>query len=332
LFIFPKKTKLMKINLLGFLLFSILIISCKQSKEAPFVFNKKSLLENFKILSSDSLEGRGFSKPGNYKAQQYIAAEFKKIGLQTISDSSFIQAFPYTFSGIKKQRLFPVLNAGYDSLNPTDTTVIGGNVLGQIQGEINKTIVITAHLDHLGIKNQQIYNGADDNASGTAALFAIAQYFKKNRPKHRLIFAAVDAEEIGSLGADYFLKNYTDKENIVLNINMDMIAQNDSMQLYAAGLHHYPQLITPLENLNSPINLLFGHDTPGDQIKEDWTFSSDHRIFHEEKIPFIYFGVEDHKDYHKPSDTFEKVNQQFYTAAIELIIQAIDNYDAFLDK
>lgn len=318
----------MKTKLLLFCLFIFTIISCNTVK--TITIDKESLLENIKILSHDSLEGRGFSKPGNYKAQQFISEKFKKIGLETIENDEFIQKFPYTFSGKRRHRMFPVASTNEDFSNVPDTTVIGGNVVGKITGELQKTIVITGHLDHLGIKNGEIYNGADDDASGTAALFAIADYFKKNKPKHTLIFAAVDAEEIGSLGADYWLKNYKNKQNIVLNINMDMIAHNDNNELYASGLYHYPQLKEPLQNINSPISLLFGHDNPDDKSLDDWTFSSDHRIFHKEKIPFIYFGVEDHKDYHKATDTFENINQEFYIDAVKLIIEAVENYDIFL--
>ena len=188
-------------------------------------------------------------------------------------------------------------------------------------------IVITGHLDHLGIRNGKIYNGADDDASGVAALFAIADYFKNKNPKHTLVFAAVDAEEIGSLGCDYLLENFPgNSADIALNINMDMIAHNDSV-LYASGLHHYPQLKAPLQNIQSPITLKFGHDNPKDKTLDDWTFSSDHRIFHKKKIPYVYFGVEDHKDYHNYTDTFENINQQFYINAVKLIIKAIENYD-----
>ena len=318
----------MKTKFVLFFLLTIIILSCNSQKQ-HIKIDRKLLIENIKILSHDSLEGRGFSKQGNYKAQKFIANQFKKIGLEKVIGYNFTQQFPYTFSGKRRQRMFPIKNAVEDFSNVKDTTVIGGNVIGKITGKTDKTIVITGHLDHLGIRNGQIFNGADDDASGTAALFAIADYFKKNKPKHTLIFAAVDAEEIGSLGADYFLKNYPLKKDIVLNINMDMIAHNDSLELYASGSYHYPQLKKPLQNIKSPINLLFGHDNPNDKTKDDWTFSSDHRVFHKENIPYIYFGVEDHKDYHKATDTFENINQEFYIDAVKLIITAIKNYDNY---
>ena len=316
-----------------FLVFITMFLGCESKKsiqKKTIKINEKALLENIKILAHDSLEGRKFSKPGNYKAQKYISNQFKKIGLEKVDSESYIQEFPYTFSGKRRQRMFPVKNVKTDLSNVIDTTVYGGNVVGKISGNTDKTIVITGHLDHLGIRNGNIYNGADDDASGTAALFAIAKYFKENKPNNTLIFAAVDAEEIGSLGADYWLKNYKQKQNILLNINMDMIAHNDSLRLFASGTYHYPTLKKYLKDIESPINLLFGHDNPNNKEEDDWTFSSDHRIFHKENIPFIYFGVEDHKDYHKPTDTYENINREFYVEAVKLIIQSIENFDTSL--
>ncbi|WP_104808088.1 M28 family peptidase [Polaribacter filamentus] len=160
----------------------------------------------------------------------------------------------------------------------------------------------------------------------------MATYFKNKSLNHPFIFAAVDAEEIGSLGCEYLLNNFPVAiEDIALNINMDMIAHNDSLQLYASDLYHYPSLKQPLAGLKSTkINLLFGHDEPNKKGVEDWTFSSDHRIFHEKKIPYIYFGVEDHKDYHKSTDTFQNINKSFYIDAVRLIIEAIKAYDSYL--
>lgn len=321
----------MKLRILvaSLLVISLSLTSCHTKEE--ITVHKETLLANLKELSSDVYEGRGFSKPGNYKAQQYVANKFKELGLNTYSDSSYIQQFEHTFSGRWRQRLFPIKDAKKDLSNVGDTTVVGGNVIGLIKGTSDKSIVISAHLDHLGIRNGKIYNGADDDASGTVALFAIAEYFKKNTPKHTLIFAAVDAEEVGMHGSEYFVANFKGaKEKIALNINMDMIAHNDSLQLNASGIYHYPQLKNQLQNLNSPINLTLGHDDPTNKEQDDWTYSSDHRSFHKRGIPFIYFGVEDHKDYHKDTDTFENINQDFYYEAVKLIIQAVDNYDKTL--
>lgn len=315
------------------ILILLIIIACKQvaTKEISDV-NDEMLLQNLKVISHDSMEGRFFGTEGNNKTQKFIAKQFDLIGIEPVFSSGYIQKYPYTFQGKFRQNVYPISNPAEDFSNVPDTTVTGGNVVAMIKGEIKKTIVITGHLDHLGIKNGEIFNGADDDASGAAALLSIAKYFKNNTAKHTLIFAAVDAEEIGSLGCDFLLNNFPiDLENIVLNINMDMIAHNDSSELYASGLYHYPNLKKPLDNIKSAkVNLLYGHDDPKEEGVQDWTFSSDHREFHKRQIPFIYFGVEDHKDYHKASDTFETINQEFYINAVKLIIEAIEGYDSFL--
>lgn len=319
----------MKTAKLFLFLFSLSILSC-QTKQQEIQIDSNRLINNIRILASDSLEGRGFSTAGNYKAQQFIASQFQKLEVSPFLTSGYIQNFEHTFKGRWRQRMFPIDKPEKDFSNVPDTTLVGGNVIAKIDGKIKKTIVVTGHLDHLGIRNGKIYNGADDDASGTAALIEMAAYFKDKKPNHTLVFAAVDGEESGMLGSKHFVKSYSPKEEIVLNINMDMIAHNDNNELYASGLFHNPQLKSQLENLDSPISLLFGHDDPKNKEQDDWTFSSDHVSFHKAKIPFVYFGVEDHKDYHKPSDTFENINQEFYIEAVKLIIQAIEKYDSSL--
>ncbi len=334
----------MKIKPIFFaIFFTFILIGCKPnqpknstqlnstSSSNNIKIDEAQLLNNIKILASDSLEGRGFSKPGNYKAQQLIANEFKRLQLATTLETGYIQEFTTTYQGARRQRMFPVNGKDKNDVNVPDTTVVGGNVIGMIKGKSDKVIVITGHHDHLGIRNGKIFNGADDDASGAAAVITIADYFKDKTPYHTLVFATVDAEEAGMHGSSYLVNNFPlGKQNIVLNINMDMIAHNDKNELYACGLYHYPQLKEPLTKVISSINLLSGHDDPKDKTKDNWTNSSDHRSFHKEKIPFIYFGVEDHKDYHKDTDTFENINQEFYIEAVKLIIQSIENYDTFL--
>jgi len=324
----------MKKTVYLFYCFLVFIACQNKHMEEASIINEDMLLYNLKVISHDSLEGRFFGTEGNIRAQKFIAKQFESFGIESAFPAGSIQKFPYTFTGRRRQRMCPISNPEEDFSNVPDTTVIGGNVIVMIKGEINEAIVITSHLDHLGVRGDLIYNGADDNGSGIAALITIADYYKNKSPKHTLIFAAVDAEEIGSLGCEYLLNNFPiDIENIVLNINMDMIAHNDSSQLYAAGLYHYPALKEPLDNLKSEkIKLLYGHDNPNNKDEDNWTSASDHRVFHKRQIPFIYFGVVDHKDYHKPTDTFENINSEFYKESVILIIQAIEAFDSFLNS
>jgi Zn-dependent M28 family amino/carboxypeptidase len=197
----------------------------------------------------------------------------------------------------------------------------------------DRFIVITAHYDHLGIQNGEIYNGADDNASGTGGLMAAARWFSEYPPDNSLIFIAFDAEEHGLGGAHHFVEHpVVPLDQIVLNVNMDMISNNFDNELYAVGTYHYPFLKPMIEEFtaDAPVNVLFGYDS--DEWDQDWTMSSDHGPFHQKGIPFIYFGVEDHPHYHQPTDTFENINPKFYVDAVETIISVLVNLDQRLDE
>ena len=275
------------------------------------MFDAGQLIRDIQVLSADDMEGRSADRPSMQKAREYVEKRFRESGIQPLG-STFRQEFEI-------------------GSRASGETLKGVNFVGQIKGRKNadKYIVITAHYDHDGIKNGEVYNGADDNASGTAALFAIASYFKKHQPDHSLIFAAFDAEERGLQGARHFVANLpVKKESILLNINMDMISRSDKGELYAVGTYHYPHLKPAIEAAakKSKIKLLMGHDRP-EQGRDDWTTQSDHAAFHHEKIPFIYFGVEDHKDYHRPTDDFANIQPEFYVRAVETIIDSVRQWD-----
>jgi Zn-dependent M28 family amino/carboxypeptidase len=204
------------------------------------------------------------------------------------------------------------------------------NVLGYIKGSKHHEdyIVISAHYDHEGIKNNQIYNGADDDASGIAALFAFAEYFEKHPPEHSVILAAFDAEELGLTGSRYYVNNtIVPLEHIKLNINMDMISRNSNNELYVVGTAFNNTLRTVISNFETEkdLSLLMGHD--GKDGLENWTNSSDHAPFHKVNIPFLYFGVEDHPDYHQPTDDYENIHPEFYKKAVNTIISIFSTID-----
>jgi len=144
-----------------------------------------------------------------------------------------------------------------------------------------------------------------------------------------VILAALDAEELGLKGAYHFVKDNTiQQRNIVLNLNMDMISRSDRNELFAVGSRYYPKLKPAIENFKNigKVNLLIGHE--GLDREDNWTNSSDHAAFHAENIPFIYFGVADHEDYHKPTDDYKRIDNQFYKDAVQTIIRMFEIYDA----
>ncbi|NEM99225.1 M28 family peptidase [Pontibacter burrus] len=263
------------------------------------------LLKDVRVLAADSMAGRRVGTEGSQMAQHYIIGRFQQIGLKTYGNT---YKHPFTFKG-----------------RSSNEQQQGVNLLGYIPGKSDKVIVITAHYDHEGIRRGEILNGADDNASGVGALLAIATYFKQNPPKHTLLFLAPDAEEQGLQGANAFLNNPPiPLDKIILNVNMDMLGVNDKGELYASGIYHNPQLKTLADQVKPRPNarLLLGHDKP-QEGPNDWTRQSDHYQFHKRGIPFLYFGVEDHPHYHKPTDDFERINQQFYPDAAALVLDFI---------
>ena len=271
-------------------------------------FDNAKLLERLKILSSDKFEGRKTGQKGNQLAREYIIAEFKALGI-----APFNKKFEHRFN-------FKKGSSSYE----------GVNILASIKGTANDDsyIVVSAHYDHLGIKNGQIYNGADDDASGIAALFAFAEHLIKNKPKHSIILAAFDAEELGLKGATYFVDKMRG-QTIMANLNMDMISRSEKDELYIVGGRYNTNLKELLNNFKNPTNtkIVQGHD--GSDRKEDWTHASDHAPFYKAKIPFLYFGNEDHKGYHKPSDDFEKITPDFYKNSVKIILSIFEELDGF---
>jgi Zn-dependent M28 family amino/carboxypeptidase len=191
-------------------------------------------------------------------------------------------------------------------------------------------VVVTAHYDHLGVSDGKLFNGADDNASGVAVLLQLAARFGGSRPpENSFIFAALDAEELGLLGARALVKQLqAEKRALALNVNLDMVSRSDRGELYAVGTHQTPALRAPLGRVaaRAPVKLIFGHDRP-ELGKGDWTNQSDQFYFHRAGVPFVYFGVEDHRDYHKPTDDFETITPDFFVRAAGTILEALKALD-----
>ncbi len=192
--------------------------------------------------------------------------------------------------------------------------------------------VVSAHYDHLGIRNGTVFPGADDNASGVAVMLAVAEYCQKAPFRRSVVFAAFDAEEAGLQGAKAFMiAPPVPKERIALNVNLDMVSRNDKREIFIAGTYPWPQLKAPLDEVakRAPVTVLFGHDKPMPIAGgvEDWTNQSDHGPFNAAKIPFVYFGVEDHADYHKPTDTADKIDRGFFVDVADTVLEAILQLD-----
>jgi Zn-dependent M28 family amino/carboxypeptidase len=275
--------------------------------QAPPAIDRLELLRDLQVLSADQMAGREIGRPGGERARAYIVERFQAVGLEPV-DGAFVHPFTTPERGGPGRRS-------------------GANVLGRLAGSRtpDRVLVISAHYDHLGIRGGQVFNGADDNASGTAALFAIARHFLGHPPRHSLIFAAFDGEEAGLIGAREFVRHPpVPLSAIHLNVNLDMIGRDENDILFVVGTRALPGLRPPIAEVaaRAAVTLRMGHDDPSNG-REDWTRDSDHYAFMEAGIPALLFSVEDEQHHHRPSDDYETMTHDFYVRAVETVIDVI---------
>lgn len=284
--------------------------------------NKIDLYKHIEVLSSDSLEGRETGKPGQKMAAEYIANQFKKIGIPPYKRKTYYQKFK-----VKSERHICKCDdcdlTFFKRIFKANQTIRGENVLGYIEGSDLKDelLIITAHYDHLGKHDSLIFNGADDDASGVSAALEIAEAFmlaKKegNGPRRSILIMPVSGEEKGLLGSRYYTNNpIYPLESTVANLNIDMIGRLDDWHdngnyVYLIGSD---RLSYDLHDLNEKINNEYiGIDLDYRFNDKDdpnrYYYRSDHYNFAKNNIPVIFYFNGVHEDYHKPSDTIEKLD------------------------
>ena len=298
--------------------------AAKASGQAPacptVTIDSAGMMRDVFRLADDSMRGRRVGTPENARARDFIAARFDALGLDRVAPGR-IQ--PFTTTG-----------GGRAALN-------GANVVGTIKGssKADEFIIVSAHFDHIGVARapapgaDSIFNGADDNASGTAGLLALARMFMGEKPRHTLVFVAFDAEESGEVGSKAWVTAAPiSLDKILVDVNMDMVGRNVKNQLFAAGPNKYPLLLPLAEETvacTKAITLTIGHDGSGAYAgREDWTNQSDQGAFNAKKIPFVYFGEEDHPDYHRVGDSPDRLMPGFYAASVRAVADFIRRFDA----
>jgi len=271
------------------------------------------LLEDMKVLSADDMQGRRAGTEGGARARAYVIERFKASSIQPFG-RSYTSEFP--------------LGARDEGNAPAPA---GVNVVGRVAGRRQpaRHIVVSAHYDHVGVNAGRIFNGANDNASGTAALFALGKYFSANQPQHTLIFAAFDAEEINLTGARAFVRQPpVDLKSIALDINADMVGRDANNRLYVSGTFEQPFLkpyVTRVADRAS-VRLLMGYDNPKGG-PDYWMRSSDQWAFLEVRIPAIYVGVEDNEQHHQPTDDYDNMTHVFFVNAVDTLRMLVEEFD-----
>ncbi|QTE23007.1 M28 family metallopeptidase [Polaribacter cellanae] len=286
----------------------------------------KDLGAHLFTYASDEFEGRNTGEPGQKKAVEYLKNFYVSEGIASpLGGDDYFQEVPAAFLNKRKRR------------TPLKASE---NVVAFIKGseKPDEIVVISAHLDHEGVKNGEIYNGADDDGSGTVAILEIAQAFQMAKkagkgPKRSILFLHVTGEEKGLLGSKY----YTDVDpifplaNTVCDLNIDMIGRIDDRHkadpnyVYLIGSD---KLSTELHNISEAvnkkymnINLDYKYNDENDPNR--FYYRSDHYNFAKNNVPIIFYFNGTHADYHKPTDTPDKINYEllenrtrlvFYTA------------------
>lgn len=304
----------------------LLLAACAAPQSAPAPAppqpsaTQAQLLEDVRILSADDMQGRDTGAEGGSKARAYIVQRLEALG---VAAPAMGREQPWEMQGRTRE--------GPKTFN-------GLNVLGVIPGTRvrDRYIVVTAHYDHVGMNDGQIFNGADDNASGVATMLALAADLKRDAPDHSVLIVALDGEERGLLGARHFVEAPpVPLESIAMNLNFDMTARAETDgKLWVTGTYQHPTFRPLLEPIpaNGAVSLAFGKDTPEDTGEDNWVNASDHAAFHRAQVPFLYFGVNYHPDYHRPSDDFERITPSVFISATELSIAGFRALDLGLDR
>jgi hypothetical protein len=215
------------------------------------------------------------------------------------------------------------------------------NVIGVLKGQDEKLagqcIVVGAHYDHLGLGDQhslapsqigQIHHGADDNASGTSAVLELADGLGHERPRstHTLVFVAFAGEETGLLGSSYYTNHPAcSLDKTLAMVNMDMIGRVSKNKLYIGGTGTSPGFKKLVEEADRDLGFDLSYSGSG-------YGASDHMSFTVRSVPVLFFFSGLHSDYHKPSDTWEKINAEDGAKVVRLVAQVVNGLDQLKDK
>ncbi|SDB27897.1 Peptidase family M28 [Flavobacteriaceae bacterium MAR_2010_188] len=278
--------------------------------------NEANLKNHVYTLSSNDFEGRQVGRPGHDKVVNYLKSYYQKENISSpVTKGTYLQTIPRDYF--------------------TEDVGSSSNVIAFLEGsEIkNEVLILTAHSDHLGLSGDSLYPGADDNASGTSALLEIARAFEaaaKNGyiPKRSIAFMHLTGEEIGLYGSRYFIENpLFPLDNIIADLNIDMIGRIDNLHKHASDYIYIigaDRLSKELHFISEKANSLFtkldlDYKYNDEKDPNGYYYRSDHYNFARYNIPVIFYFNGEHDDYHKVTDTPDKINYALLTKRSKLI-------------
>jgi hypothetical protein len=300
-----------------------LLFSCPIFAQSGWKPDPKVLEAPIYFLASPLLEGRDTGERGSLVAAEYIASEMMQIGLLPAGDVRSGKADWF--------QDFQKLPNSADSTKSWTVQPIIRNVLGMIKGiDTTKYVVIGGHYDHLGMHGDSIFTGADDNASGTSGMLALARHWNslEKRPPVNLIFAAWTSEERGHQGSKYYASHFaTGQENIKLVVNFDMISrsapEDTACNMLSIGVVKEDTLIRELSVRN---NAALGINLELDLWITDGEGGSDYAPFAAYGVPVMTFHTGWDEDYHTPGDTRDKIDLSKMAKVLQLANSCLEGF------
>lgn len=280
----------------------------------PSLFSKERMMADIEFLAGDEMKGRGFGTPELDKAADYIRDVFQKAGLKPLGDAgSYFQSWPQKGGEPEKEAMLK-------------------NVVALLPGSDEKytgeSVVIGAHYDHLGQgwpdahegDTGKIHPGADDNASGVAVLLELARILGSGfKPERSVIFVAFSAEEMQALGAKHYVDTIKDfpPSKIMGMLNMDTVGRLGDNKLTVFGAKSSPQWPHIFRGIGFvtgiPINTVMSDFNPSDQFR-----------FHEVGVPAVQLHSSGNTDFHRPSDTIDKIDAEGLTKVAKVMKEAVE--------
>lgn len=276
----------------------------------PGLISAEPLKKHVNFLAGNDLQGRG-SPESRQLAAKYLVTEFKRLGLEPIFGNSFAQEVP----GLQEE----------DGTKPIWGLNVGAMLRGSHPELKDEVIILGVHYDHLGVRNGQVYPGADDNASSVAMMLEVARQLAKApvRPQRSVVFVGFDLEEHLLWGSRWFAAHPPWKlDRVKLFITSDLLARSlgdlPLPAVFVMGSESGTGLTKLLQDIQPPKGLelaRLGADLVGTR--------SDYGPFRDEKVPFLFFSTGEHPDYHTPRDTPDRLDYTKLAAISNVILQVV---------
>jgi len=322
-------------NTLALVLYAFISVTATQAvaqpqpgsdNDAP---SAENLMRHVYVLADDSMRGRGTQSDGYDMAARYVAETFRQHGVipELVRSDSNIERYFHQFG-------FEV-EASDGRRFPMESYNVVGSVPGTNPELSSEQVVVGAHLDHMGIVDGEILNGASDNASGVAVMLEVARLISRSPPSRTVVFVAFGAEEWGLLGSIEFVESIADnKLNVVAHVNIDDVGhlRTGPIGRPLVAVLHERSLCLELYNLVRAHGDRHGVAIT-DQYRDDVFTRSDHYSFYQAGIPVVDFGSGgEHEWLHTPQDDPEEMDGAQLQKVATVVYETVRTFSEEIDR